>query len=133
MLPSVLLTPCAAPLIADPPEELTLDRPCEAFEVTSEAVSFDFAAVSFAASVVEAFRLVVWRAAKRECRSIKRVGAAVGMKEKDPSIHRLIVPSKDRGNCFEIMRNECQEHKIRAALRKRRRAPRVFRNGIALV
>lgn len=65
ILPSVLLTPCAAPLRADPPEEVTLERPCEALEVTSVAVSFDFAAVDFAASVVEACRLVVWRATKR--------------------------------------------------------------------
>ena len=59
ILPIALLTLCAAPLTAGPADEVTLERPCEVFEVTSEAVSLDFAAMSLAASVVEACRLVV--------------------------------------------------------------------------
>lgn len=90
-----MLTPCAAPLKADPPEEVTLDRPSEAFEVTFEAVSFDFAAVFFATSVVEACRLAVWRAPKRECRSIKRDGAAADMKERAPDIRHWAVLTDD--------------------------------------
>lgn len=74
-----MLAPCAAPLRAGPADEVTFERPCEAFEVALEAVSLDFAAVSFAASVVEACRLEVCRAKKRECRSIRRDGAAVDM------------------------------------------------------
>ena len=80
ILPSVLLTLCAAPLRAGPAEEDTLERPCEAFDVAMEAVSFDFAAVSFAASVVEAWRLVVCRAIKPVCRSIKRDGAGTDIR-----------------------------------------------------
>ncbi len=91
ILPSVLLIRCAAPLKAGPPEEVTLERPSEAFEVTSEAFSFDFAAVFFAASVVEACRLMVWRVTKRECRSIRRDGAAGDMKERAPDIRHLVV------------------------------------------
>jgi len=59
--------------------------------VIFEAVSFDFAAVFFAASVVEACRLVVWRATRRVCRSIKRDGAAANMKERAPDIRHLAV------------------------------------------
>lgn len=92
MLPIALLTPCAAPLTAGPADEVTLERPCEAFEVAFEAVSLDFVAVSLAASVVEACRLVVWRAIKRVCRSIMRDGAAVDIDEKWPGIMRRVVP-----------------------------------------
>ena len=45
--------------MAGPADDVTLERPCEAFEVASVAVSLDFAAVSLAASVVDACRLVV--------------------------------------------------------------------------
>lgn len=92
MLPIALLTPCAAPLTAGPADEVTLERPCEAFEVAFEAVSLDFVAVSLAASVVEACRLVVWRAIKRVCRSIMRDGAAVDIDERWPGIMRRVVP-----------------------------------------
>lgn len=73
-------TRCAAPLKAGPAEEVTLERPSEAFEVIFEAASFDLAAVFEAAStvseVVEAYRHVFDRATKRVCRSIRRnVGA----------------------------------------------------------
>lgn len=94
MLPIALLTLCAAPLTAGPADEVTLERPCEAFEVALEAVSLDFAAASWAASVVEACRLVVWRAMKRVCRSIRRDGAAVDIDEKWPDIKRRVVPIK---------------------------------------
>ncbi len=77
MLLIALVTLCAAPLMAGPADEVTLERPCEAFEVAFEAVSFDFAAASLAASVVEACRLVVWRAMNRVCRSMMRDGATV--------------------------------------------------------
>ena len=44
VLPPTLLkafpTPFAAPDIAGPAEDVTRDRPCEAFEVTEEVVSF---------------------------------------------------------------------------------------------
>lgn len=91
-LPIALLTLCAAPLTAGPADEVTLERPCEAFEVAFEAVSLDFAAVSLAASVVEACRLVVWRAMKRVCRNIMRDGAAVDIDERLPGIKRRVVP-----------------------------------------
>lgn len=82
MLPIALLTLCAAPLTAGPADEVTLERPCEAFVVAFEADSVDFTAVSLAASVVEACRLVVWRATKRVCRSIMRDCAAVNIYER---------------------------------------------------
>ena len=88
ILPIALLTLCAAPLAAGPADEVTFERPCEAFEVALEAVSLDFAAVSLAASVVEACRLVVWRAMKRVCRSIMREGAAVNIEERWPGSTR---------------------------------------------
>ena len=75
ILPTVLVTPCAALLRADPPDEDTFESPSEAFDVALEAVSFDLAAVSFATSVVEACRRFVWRVTKRVCRSINRDGA----------------------------------------------------------
>ena len=59
MLLIALLTLCAALFKAGPADEVTLERPCEAFDVAFEAVSLDFVAVSLAASVVEACRLVV--------------------------------------------------------------------------
>lgn len=68
--PPILLrapfTRCAAPLKAGPAEEVTLERPSEAFEVILEAISFDLAAVFEAActvsEVVEAYRYVFDRA-----------------------------------------------------------------------
>lgn len=84
--PTLLRTPftlCAAPLRAGPAEEVTLDRPSEAFEVRFEAASFDLVAVFEAAcaasEVVEAWRKVFDRATKRVCRSIRR-NAGVDMK-----------------------------------------------------
>ena len=94
MLPIILLTRCAAPLTAVPADELTLERPCEAFEVTFEAVSLELAAASLAASVVEACRLVVWRATKRVCRSIMRDGAAVDIEEIWLDMNKRTVPIK---------------------------------------
>ena len=73
----VLLILCDAPLVADSADEVTLDRPSDAFDVIFDAVSFDLAAVSFAASVVEACRLEVWRTAKRVGRRISRIGVVV--------------------------------------------------------
>ena len=93
-MPIALLTPCTAPLTAGPAEEVTLERPCEAFEVAVEAVSLDFATVSLAASVVEAYRLMVWRAMKRVCRSIVRDGVAIDIDERLPGIKRRLVPIK---------------------------------------
>ena len=84
---------CVAPLTADPADEVTLERPCEAFEVAFEAVSFDFAAVSLAASVIEAYRRVDWRAMIRACRSIMRGGAAFDIDERRPDI---------RGDLFRL-------------------------------
>ena len=85
-MPIALLSLCAAPLTAGPADDVTLERPCEAFEVAFEAVSLDFAAVSAAvsltASVVEACRLVVWRAMIRVCRSMMREGTAVDIDER---------------------------------------------------
>ena len=81
MLLIAFVTRCAAPLTAGPADEVTLERPCEAFEVTFEAVSLDLTAVSFAASEVEACRLVVRRAMNRVYRSIMRDGAAVDIDE----------------------------------------------------
>lgn len=76
-----LLALCAAPLIAGPADEVTLERPPEAFEVAFEAVSLVLVAVSLAASVVEACRLV-WRALKRMCRSMMRDGTAVDIDDR---------------------------------------------------
>ena len=60
---------------------------------TLEAVSFVFAAVfaavSLAASVVEACRLVVWRAMKRVCRSIDRWGATADIELRSPGTHQM--------------------------------------------
>lgn len=74
-----LLIPCAAPLRAGPADEVTLDRPREAFDVASEAVSFPFAAVFEAAcvasEVVEACRRAERCATTRCCRNINREGA----------------------------------------------------------
>lgn len=77
--PTLLRIPftlCAAPFKAGPAEEVTLERPSEAFEVTFEAASFDLVAVFEAAcaasEVVEACRKGFDRATKRECRSIRR-------------------------------------------------------------
>lgn len=95
MLPIALLALCAAPLTAGPADEVTLERPCEAFEVAFEAVSLDFAAVSLAASVVEACRLVVWRAMKRVCRNIMRDGAAVDIDGRLTGIKRRAVPIRN--------------------------------------
>ena len=84
-----LLIPCEARLKPELADVVTLERPCEAFDCTLEAVSFFFAAVFLAASVVEACRLVVWRAIKRVCRSIDRWGATADMELRSPSIHHL--------------------------------------------
>lgn len=69
-------TLCAAPLSTGPADEVTLERPCEALEVASEAVSLDFVAAleatCAASDVVEACRRVLFRAMKRGCRSISR-------------------------------------------------------------
>ena len=86
MAPIALVTLCVAPLTAGPADEATLERPCEAFDVAFEAVSFDFTAVSLAASVVEACRRGNWRAMKRACRSIMRGGAAFDMDERWPDM-----------------------------------------------
>lgn len=88
ILPIALLTRCAAPLTAGPADEVTLESPPEAFEVAFEAVCLDFAAMSLAASVVEACLLVVWRAMKRVCRSIMRDGAAVDIDDRLQGIKR---------------------------------------------
>lgn len=93
MLLIALLALCATPLTAGPADEVTLERPPEAFDVAFEAVSLVLAAVSLAASVVEACRLV-WRAMKRECRSMMRDGAAVDMNDRWPDIKRIDVPIK---------------------------------------
>lgn len=90
MLPTVLLTPCAARLTAGPADEVTFERPSEAFEVAFEAVSLDFVAVSLAASAVEACRLVVWRAMKRVCRSTMRDSAAVDIDERWPGVESRV-------------------------------------------
>ena len=81
MLLIALLAACAARLTAGPADEVTLERPPEAFEVTFEAVSLVLAAVSLAASVVEACRLV-WRTMKRVCRSMMRDGAVVDIDDR---------------------------------------------------
>ena len=78
--PTALPTPWAAPLRVGPADEVTFDKPCEAFEVAFEAVCFDFSAALEAASVVEACRLAGWRETKRVCRSIKRGPMVVDMK-----------------------------------------------------
>ena len=71
-----LLTPSAAPLMAGPVDNVTFERPDEAFDVTFEAASFPFSAVLEAAwvasEVVEACRRAVRRATTRLCRSINR-------------------------------------------------------------
>lgn len=95
----VLLTPCVALLRADPADEVTLERPPEAFDVTLEAVSCPFAAVSFAASVVEACRREVWRVTKRVCRSIRRGGAAVDMAGVSPDVDRLKLLAMGQCDC----------------------------------
>ena len=99
-----VLIPCAARLKPEFADVVTLESPWEAFVCTLEAVSFVFAAVfaavSLAASVVEACRLVVWRAIKRVCRSIDRWGATADMKLRSPSFHRLDL-SVRKGTDFE--------------------------------
>ena len=77
----MLLILCDAPLVADSADEVTLDRPCDAFEDASEAESFALAAVSFATSVVEACRLEVWRRAERVGRMMRRIGVVVDIVE----------------------------------------------------
>ncbi len=76
---TVLLTPCDAPPIAEPADDVTLERPDEALDVMFEAVSFPFSAVLetawVASEVVEACRRAVRRATTRLCRSINRDGA----------------------------------------------------------
>lgn len=92
ILPSVLVTPCAAELRADPPDEDTFESPSEALDVALEADSFDLAAASFATSVVEACRRFVWRVTKRVCRSINRDGAAEDMQGRSLSDEALYIP-----------------------------------------
>ena len=93
ILPTALLIPCEARLRPEPADVVTLERPCEAFVCTLEAVSFVFAAVfaavSLAASVVEACRLVVWRAMKRVCRSIDRWDATADIELRSPITHQM--------------------------------------------
>ena len=72
IFPNCLLSPCAAPLTAGPAEEVTLERPCEAFDCALEAVSFDLEAALEAIPWVEACLRGVWRPTSRVCRSIKR-------------------------------------------------------------
>ena len=77
IFPRALLTPCPALLRAGPADEVTRERPSDAFDVALEAVSFDLVAVVEAASaaweVVEACR---GRPAIRSCRSVNRVAVA---------------------------------------------------------
>ncbi len=92
-----MLTPSAAPLTADPAEEVTLDKPWEAFEVAFDAASFDFAAVFEAAcvasAVVEACRRAVRRVTKRVCRSINP-DVAVDMKKQPFACAKSIFKGK---------------------------------------
>ena len=71
IFPKTLLTRCAAPLNAGPADEVTLDRPCDAFDVTFEAESFALVAVLDTASaawdVVEACRRAIRRVTRRVC------------------------------------------------------------------
>ena len=70
ILPKAWPTPWAAPLIAGPADDVTLESPCEAFDVILDAASLDFVAVLEAASaaceVVEAWRWALRRARARE-------------------------------------------------------------------
>lgn len=74
--PSALETPLAALLIAGPADEVTLERPSEAFDLYSEAVSDAFEAVSFAASValvvVDSNRRTVRPVSFDDCRRTAR-------------------------------------------------------------
>ena len=83
IFPSCLLIPCAAPLIAGPAEEVTLDRPWEALDCTLEAVSLVLEAALEATSWVEACLRDLWRPTRRVCRSMKRGATADNMIEND--------------------------------------------------
>jgi len=84
---SVFCTVDAAPVMIEPPELVTLDRPCDAFDVIPEAVSFAFDAVSLAVSlalaavsaVVEACLIFCRRRTNRDWRSSARVAGGAGM------------------------------------------------------
>lgn len=74
--PRALPTLFAAPLIAGPAEEVTRERPSEAFDLYFAAVSDAFEAVSFAASValavVDSNRRDVRPVNLADCRSTAR-------------------------------------------------------------
>lgn len=74
--PSAVPTLFAAPVIAGPAEEVTLERPSEAFDLYSAAVCDTFDAVSFAASlalaVVDSNRRDVRPVNLADCRSTAR-------------------------------------------------------------
>jgi len=81
IFPSVLLIPEPTLLIAEPAEEVTLDKPSDALEVALEAVSLAFEAVSDAAcvarSVVEAWRRVLCRTTRCGCGRRSKIRDAV--------------------------------------------------------
>lgn len=77
--PTALLTPCAAPLIAGPADDETLDSPSEALDCVICAVSFVTEAALEAASWVEACLRVACLLMSRVCRSIIRGVAADDM------------------------------------------------------
>ena len=106
ILPTALPTPCAAALRPELADDVTRERPCDAFDCTLERVSFDFAAVveavSFAASVVEACRLVVWRATKRVCRSSDRWDATADIEMQSPGTHHLELRLEQDGDYVDL-------------------------------
>lgn len=87
--PRALPTLFAAPLRAGPAEEVTLERPSEAFDWNFEAVSEAFEAASFAASValavVDSNRRDVRPVNLADCRSTAREPRSDMVKPLEPS------------------------------------------------
>lgn len=120
-------TLCAAPLKAGPAEEVTLERPSEAFDVIFDAASFDLAAVFEAAcaasEVVEVCRKVFDRATKRVCRSIRRE-AGVDMKRalrpRDTVVETKIAKKKfRRKRCYVVVGDFASYYKLSGELRNK--------------
>ena len=94
ILPSALLTPRAAPLIAGPAADVTRVSPWEAFDCTFVAVSLDLDAASEAFSVVDACRSGV-----RE-RWLRRIGGWRSRSIRAPAVAG-IGGSGDKGQRIE--------------------------------
>ena len=75
-------------MIAGLADDVTLERPSEAFDLKFDAVSFVFEAALEAASCVEACLLGACRLMSRVCRSIKRGVTAVDIGKAAAEVNR---------------------------------------------